>query len=196
MSRSEENQELLNRAQLSFTGAPEKVMCNIEAQKLGILMDISKSLAIIADGLNDELTLRRCNMREMKYGEPVSQLLDVNWYDDGMAYAVVNTRGSHPCAYIRFPGIEKVKNYESLFIDEDIYDTECCIHGNFTFLGSLEHLGLHGIWIGWDYAHIGDYLGYGHSNQAGDKKWKTEEVVAHAKRALEYIRKGKYEIVE
>lgn len=49
MSRVDENQELLNRAQLSFTGAPEKVMCNIEAQKLGILMDISKSLAIIAD---------------------------------------------------------------------------------------------------------------------------------------------------
>lgn len=54
MSRAEENQELLNRAQLSFTGAPDKVMCNIEAQKLGILMDISKSLAIIADCCLDE----------------------------------------------------------------------------------------------------------------------------------------------
>ena len=53
MSRVEENQELLNRAQLSFTGAPDKVMCNIEAQKLGILMDISKSLAIIADNNSD-----------------------------------------------------------------------------------------------------------------------------------------------
>lgn len=54
MSRAEENQELLNRAQLSFTGAPDKVMCNIEAQKLGILMDISKSLAIIADCCLDD----------------------------------------------------------------------------------------------------------------------------------------------
>lgn len=54
MSRIQENEELLNRAQLSFTGAPEKVMCNIEAQKLGILMDISKSLAVMADGLNSD----------------------------------------------------------------------------------------------------------------------------------------------
>lgn len=54
MSRAEENQELLNRAQLSFTGAPDKVMCNIEAQKLGILMDISKSLAVLADCCLDD----------------------------------------------------------------------------------------------------------------------------------------------
>lgn len=136
-------------------------------------------------------------MREMKYGKQTSELLDINWYDDGMAYAVVNTRGSHPCAYIQFPGIEKVKNDESFFIDEDINDDlECCIHGGFTFLGSLDHLGLPGIWIGWDYAHLGDYLGYGLSNRAGDKKWTTEEVAEHAKKALEYIRKGKYEIIE
>ena len=49
MSRVDENEELLDRAKLSFTGNPERVMCDIEAQKLGILMDISKSLAILAD---------------------------------------------------------------------------------------------------------------------------------------------------
>lgn len=49
MSRIDENKELLDRATLSFSGPPEKVMCSIEAQKLGILMDISKSLAIMAD---------------------------------------------------------------------------------------------------------------------------------------------------
>ena len=54
MSRIDENQELLNRATLSFSGPPEKVMCNIEAQKLGILMDISKSLAFFADCCLDE----------------------------------------------------------------------------------------------------------------------------------------------
>ena len=136
-------------------------------------------------------------MREMMYGKPVTELLDINWYDDGMAYAVVNIRGSHPCAYIQFPDIGKVKDYESFFIDEDIDDDyECCIHGGFTFLGGLGNLGLPGIWIGWDYAHFGDYLGYGLSNCTDDKIWTTEEVVAHAKRALEYLRKGKYEIVE
>lgn len=54
MNRIKENQELLDRAKLSFTGNPERVMCDIEAQKLGILMDISKSLAILADGFNSD----------------------------------------------------------------------------------------------------------------------------------------------
>ena len=137
-------------------------------------------------------------MREMKYGKPVTELLDIDWYDDGMAYAVVNTRGSHPCAYIQFPGIEKVKDYDSFFIYEDIDDIddfECCIHGGFTFFGRLDNLGLPGIWIGWDYAHFGDYTGYG-LGHTDEKRWTTDEVATHARKALEYIRKGEYEIVE
>lgn len=54
MSRIDENKELLDRAKLSFSGPTDKVMCDIEAQKLGILMDISKSLAILADCCLDE----------------------------------------------------------------------------------------------------------------------------------------------
>ena len=49
MSRIDENKELLDRAKLSFSGKTDQIICDIEAQKLGILMDISKSLAIIAD---------------------------------------------------------------------------------------------------------------------------------------------------
>ena len=142
-------------------------------------------------------------MKEMKYdAEPITQLLDINWYGDGMAYAVFNVRGSHPCAYIQFPEIGKVKDYDSFFIDEDIDDINdfgSCIHGGFTFLGGLENIGLPGIWIGWDYAHLGDYCSYSGLGQwhhhIDEKKWTTEEVVSHAKKAIEYIRKGKYEIV-
>ena len=49
MSRIDENKELLDRAKLSFSGKTDQIICDIEAQKLGILMDISKSLAILAD---------------------------------------------------------------------------------------------------------------------------------------------------
>ena len=54
MGRIQENEELLKQATLSFSGPPDKVICSIEAQKLGILMDISKSLAIMADCCLDE----------------------------------------------------------------------------------------------------------------------------------------------
>ena len=54
MSRINENKELLDRAKLSFSGKTDQIICDIEAQKLGILMDISKSLAILADHCLDE----------------------------------------------------------------------------------------------------------------------------------------------
>ena len=73
MSRVEENQELLNRAQLSFTGAPDKVMCNIEAQKLGILMDISKSLAIIADS---KVIYHPYNSKDILNAFPPKEVID------------------------------------------------------------------------------------------------------------------------
>ena len=89
-------------------------------------------------------------MKQMIYdGARKSELLNLI-VDGEFLGAVVNTRGSHPCAYIQFPGIEKVENY-------DYFHLDCGVHGGFTFLGDLEHLGLNGLWLGWDYAHCGDY---------------------------------------
>ena len=49
MSRVEENSNVLANTKSIFHGKPDEVLGLIEGQKLGILMDISKSLAIIAD---------------------------------------------------------------------------------------------------------------------------------------------------
>lgn len=54
MSRVQENSEIISKVKSAFSGTPEQVMCGIEAQKLGLLADISKSLAVIADSLNNK----------------------------------------------------------------------------------------------------------------------------------------------
>lgn len=54
MSRVEENEKILQNTTRSFHAKPDEALCLIEGQKLGILMDISKSLAIIADSCIDK----------------------------------------------------------------------------------------------------------------------------------------------
>lgn len=145
-------------------------------------------------------------MKEMIYrGTGPSEILNVIQDGDCLG-VVINCRGSHPCAYIQFPEIDKVKDYDSFWIkNETDFDM---IHGGFTFLGYLDHLGLNGLWIGWDYAHCGDYTQMAAPDSAitqlylrdiedcDEKRWTTEEITESVKMALHLVREGQYEIDE
>lgn len=138
-------------------------------------------------------------MKKMEYnGSGISEVLYYEKSDDGYGLAVVNTRGSHPCAYVTFPGIEDLESDCDIYLedDEDYY----IVHGGFTFLGTLSNLGLEGTWLGWDYAHLEDWIQslppekdpFPHR---GEHKYDTLEVYSDAKVALDYIRKGNYKIL-
>lgn len=86
--------------------------------------------------------------KEMEYGKD-QQIIFMAV--DGDYKAVVINRKTHPCAYIQFPGIEEVTDYDNFFVENSR------AHGGYTFLGELDRDGLFGTWIGWDYAHGGDY---------------------------------------
>lgn len=64
MTRLEENQNTLNSTDIHYTGRFEDVLCKIESNKLGILMDISKSLAMIADTLSRDTLLVKTEVRD------------------------------------------------------------------------------------------------------------------------------------
>lgn len=139
----------------------------------------------------------KTEMKEMEYnGSGKSELLYMEFFDDGTALAVVNTRGMHPCAYITFKGIEEVESYDDFYFKEENDDEYFDVHGGFTFLGKLDSLVFSDItWLGWDYAHSGDYTETGlrfHYDE--EKKYTTQELVDEATEALSWIRKGKYEI--
>ena len=109
-------------------------------------------------------------MKKMIYTREYKQtILDQGTYK-GYDYKIVSY-GLHPCAYIEIPKTNKFynKNYEYI-------DINC--HGGLTF-GDFRDFGDGSkYYLGWDYAHFGDYSGvYMFDMLPHGKKWKTEEIL-------------------
>ena len=94
----------------------------------------------------------------------------------GFFYWILNL-GTHPTAYVKIP---KNHKYNNKFYDE--IDIE--VHGGITYssdhLNISENQKIEGWFIGWDYAHCEDYLGYEmmipKRYRTEGKKWTTEEI--------------------
>ena len=125
----------------------------------------------------------------MKYGkERRTELLCKGKYKN-YNYYVLNL-GTHPTAYIEIPKENKLyrKSYD------EIYKIGCDIdvHGGLTYSDN-ELMGVksENWFIGWDYAHCGDYCGYeeymSESIRTYGKKWTTEEIIEECKNAIDQI---------
>ena len=131
-------------------------------------------------------------MKEMIYqAERKIEILDTG-YCVGLLYYILNL-GTHPCAYVRIPKTHKF--YKKYYDDIDID-----VHGGLTYsrdyLWISENEKIKGWFIGWDYAHYGDYLGYDmlsilqqfKENHNNDKRWTTEEIFKDVKEVCYQIR--------
>lgn len=83
-------------------------------------------------------------------------------FKDGFQFAIL-TLGSHPCAYI---GVDSNNKFFGLDCDEIYekfgYDAIDC-HGGITYTSEeIQEVKNDGFrwWIGWDYAHSGDFTDY------------------------------------
>ena len=99
------------------------------------------------------------------------EILCQSWY---MGYKVLIVNYfSHPCAYIGLPSSHK---YDQVYY-EDIPDVDC--HGGITYSGDhhliVKELQDSGWFLGWDYAHSGDWCGS--CSIPGNKKWTTMEII-------------------
>lgn len=102
---------------------------------------------------------------------------------------IIVSYGTHPCCYVKFPGIEDIASYDDV---DDIH-----VHGGFTFLGSFVNLKVDGIWLGWDYAHCGDYFHTGWDITNKDhasygKAWTLDELKAELHKAILDFSTSKY----
>jgi len=72
------------------------------------------------------------------------------------------------------------------------------VHGGLTFgkVGDGNRFEKGYYWIGWDYAHAGDFSGYNlllelkeslDSHELHNKKWTTEELIEEVKKAIEQL---------
>lgn len=134
--------------------------------------------------------------------------LEIGEYED-IIYQIVSI-GTHPCAYIGFPeghvfyfsedksilksGLSKSSQKLNTTYDlfQDVY-----VHGGFTYsrLGDNKDGLLFSnkfFWIGWDYAHSGDYVGYMEKfkdlNEVNARKWTLDEIREHAFDAIEQLK--------
>ena len=125
----------------------------------------------------------------MKYGKERRIELLCKCKYKNYNYYVLNL-GTHPTAYIEIPKENKLyrKSYD------EIYKIGCDIdvHGGLTYSDN-ELMGVksENWFIGWDYAHCGDYCGYEEympeSIRTYGKKWTTEEIIEECKNAIDQI---------
>ena len=140
--------------------------------------------------------MKQKTYKNMEYtGNGKTEVLYYAKDKEGYGICVLNIRGSHPCGYITFPGIDKVETEEDFAPyreDDPFWEALVGPHGGYTFLGKLDNIESDDIWIGWDYAHLGDYVAYdGDINYARDeRKWTTSDIINCALLQILYIKNG------
>lgn len=131
-------------------------------------------------------------MKDMIYRsgkEAKREVLDSGDYR-GFKFYAINV-GNHPCGYVEVPEsswAHTVKSYDDERLDE------INVHGGFSFCkGRLflqdKDLFAKGQFLGWDYAHFGDYTKYDNfdSPELGTRRYTTEEIVAECKSVIDQI---------
>ena len=127
-------------------------------------------------------------IREMIYQK--DSKIEVLYHDKYKNYNYyILSLGTHPTAYISIPKDNKLyeQNYDDINEMVDIN-----VHGGLTY-SSHELIGINSEewFIGWDYAHYGDYLGYEEimpiSIRTYGKKWTTNKIIYECKYAIDKI---------
>lgn len=107
-------------------------------------------------------------------------------------FFIVNM-GTHPTAYVRIP---KTHPFYEKHYDEANPAPKGFLGGIFTFAehsahfdGHLDSLIPRGWYLGWDYAHIGDYIGnpFRPFNPETERKYTTEEMIEDCKTVINYL---------
>ena len=112
-------------------------------------------------------------------------ILYENYYKD--YHFCIVSYGAYPCAYVEIPHSHHYyeKDYTKIYM-------EC--HGGLTF--SSDELwfiknSYDGWWIGWDYAHLNDYVSIPFSKFPiplyNRKKWSTSEIYEEVKNVIEQL---------
>lgn len=106
----------------------------------------------------------------------------------GYNYFVLNL-GTHPTAYVDV-------THTSLY-EKDYDDIILHCHGGLTYSEPyLKTVEKKGWYIGWDYAHYGDYVYYGYETSINDKRWTTDEIVDECKSVINEIIEIEKEVIK
>ena len=119
-----------------------------------------------------------------RYDNPV--IIDAG--EEGDYFWIIISLGGWPCAYV---GIKVGHPLFAMNYDE-IYEKgiELDVHGGITYTDTeVIGLSLQRWWIGWDYAHSGDYSQYRLEHYSEGKKWTVPEIKEDIKEIIKQLRK-------
>ena len=116
--------------------------------------------------------------KEMKYSDTRAIEKIAEGHYKGFDFYVLSL-GTHPCAYIDVSNTSLAgRHYDDINID---------CHGGLTYSeNQLVTVDKKGWFIGWDYAHLGDYQGSLYYSGEG-KQWTTGEIVVECINVIEQI---------
>lgn len=122
-------------------------------------------------------------MKEMIYESTKKRELLYNDIYRGYHFYIISY-GTHPCCYVEIPSKSKI--FKMSYLDIESID----VHGGLTYSSDYLCIGINTVlnnswFIGWDYAHLGDYIGY--FDYIGDKKWTTNEMIEECKNVINQI---------
>lgn len=126
-------------------------------------------------------------IKPMVYGAVNDHIIAYGIYK-GVQYAVVNFRGSHPCGYVNIGGHKSELEVNGLFskFGTELFDWIDC-HGGITYARPYLESFDGGFWIGWDYAHLNDYV-YGIASWFYNaRKYTVNEIVSECKIVIDQI---------
>lgn len=119
-------------------------------------------------------------------------------------FEVMDCYGSHPCAYVHLPKsyhldsiLEPWWKREASYEDYQaclppLYDgIQLPVHGGLTYDGTSKSR-RHGVVLGWDYGHCGDWSGYlegAYPTAVGTsyKKWTVLEILSEIQDAVQWL---------
>ena len=122
-------------------------------------------------------------MKEMIYDSVRKRELLYNGIYKGYHFYIISY-GTHPCCYVEIPSKSKI--FKITYMDIESID----VHGGLTYSSDKLYIGtntaLNNSWfIGWDYAHLGDYVAF--IDSIDGKKWTTNEMIDDCKNVINQI---------
>lgn len=133
-------------------------------------------------------------MKEMKYSVDYKREILATGFCFGLLYYIISL-GTHPVAYIKIPE-------DSKYFGKGICDIDIEVYGGITYAEDQLYISdsqkLEGWFIGWDYAHYGDYSGIEEKLpihlRSGGKRWTTKEIFKEVKEACYQIQNARRKI--
>jgi hypothetical protein len=101
----------------------------------------------------------------------------------GYDYNIKSIMGSYPTAYVKIPSTHFLfgKDYDTI---DRVIPVDNSPHGGLTY-GQFDDK--NNFWIGWDYAHAGDYISGRNFPSKFSKKWTMEEIETECKRLIDFL---------